>query len=89
MPVTPEIAARYNRSDMTGAVVVEVMQDSPAFRAGVRPGDIVLRVGSRDVETYGDVIDEIGRMQVGSTTSIVVWRGAARITLQVRIAERR
>ncbi len=89
MPVTPEIAARFNRRDMAGAVVVEVMPDSPAFRGGVRPGDIILRVGSRDVETYGDVIDEIGRMQVGSTTSIIVWRGSTRITVQVRIAERR
>jgi Do/DeqQ family serine protease len=51
-PVTPELARQFNLSGQSGVIVSEVEEGSPAARAGVRPGDVVLEVNRRKV---GDV----------------------------------
>lgn len=56
MPVTPSLRDQYELDDdMTGAVVVAVDPASEAGSKGIRPGDVVKRVGARNVRAPGDV----------------------------------
>lgn len=61
--VTPEIAESLEMSRPAGALVVGVTHNSPAEKAGLKPGDIVLSINGRKVdhpETLGYRLDTIG-----------------------------
>ncbi|HPJ38418.1 MAG TPA: trypsin-like peptidase domain-containing protein [Spirochaetota bacterium] len=87
-PIPEELAARLNRADTKGALVVGVMPGSPAQSGGLQRGDIIVRIGNRDINRFGDVIDIVGKTRIGSTLGIVVWRRGRTVTLSVRIIER-
>jgi Do/DeqQ family serine protease len=48
-PITPELARQFNLSGQNGVLVSEVEESSPAARAGIRAGDVVLEVNRRRV----------------------------------------
>jgi serine protease Do len=61
-PLTPEFRQRLRLADdVSGVVIADVARNSPAAREGLRPGDLIKRVGSREVNTPGEVIDEVKR----------------------------
>src|SRR5262245_11230068 len=57
-----------------GVLVSRVVEDSPASRAGMRKGDIVVSVNSKAVKSPGELTDVIRGAKVGQSTSIVVVR---------------
>lgn len=60
--LTPEFRQRLRLADDVGGVVIaDVARNSPAAREGLRPGDLIKRVGNREVNTPGEVIDEVKR----------------------------
>jgi serine protease Do len=86
-PVTQELAKQFGLEEAQGALVSDVIEGSPAEKAGLRRGDII-------VEYDGDkVVDSIGlRNKVASTApgtkaKMVVVRDGKRITITVEIGE--
>ncbi len=73
--VTPEIARRLRLENRTGAVITEIEQGSPAARAGLQPGDVIVRVGRQPVESAGDAQRELARIASGGTAFLRVIRG--------------
>ena len=57
-----------------GAVVTDVEPGSPAARAGLAPGDVILRVGRETVATAADASRELGRIPSGGTAFLRVLR---------------
>jgi serine protease Do len=47
--LTPELAKRFGHEGTEGALVGEVLNESPAFKSGIKRGDIILEFGSKDV----------------------------------------
>jgi serine protease DegQ len=84
--ITPEIAEAYDLPTSQGARVATVRSGSPAERAGIHEGDIVVSVNGRPV-TPGALRAEILRSGVGRTLSLVVQRGSRRVTLTPRLVE--
>jgi serine protease Do len=73
--ITPDVAQRLRLDRNTqGAVVVEVDSDSPAARAGIAEGDIIVRVGRQAVNSAADARRELERIQAGSTAFLRVLR---------------
>jgi serine protease Do len=59
--MTPEMARNYGLSEDQGVRVVDVQPDSPAAEAGVRPGDIILQVNQKPVQSLQDVKDALAQ----------------------------
>jgi serine protease Do len=73
--VTPEIARRLRLENRRGAVVTDIEQGSPAARAGMQPGDVIVRVGRTPVETAAEAQRELARIASGGTAFLRVVRG--------------
>jgi serine protease Do len=73
--VTPDIARRLRLENRTGAVITDVEQGSPAARAGLQPGDVIVRVGRQAVESAGDAQRELARIASGGTAFLRILRG--------------
>jgi serine protease Do len=73
--VTPEIARELRLDATRGVVIVDIEQGSPAARAGLRPGDVIARVGGTAVDTAADAQRELGKVPSRGTARLLVNRG--------------
>ena len=60
--------------NQAGVVIEGMPEGSPAERAGLQPGDLVVEVEGRRIRTNTDLLDTIKRQRVGSTVEIIVLR---------------
>ena len=68
-------------------VVHQVMPDSPAEKAGIRPGDRIISIDGEPVDSFLD-ISRIVVLKAGRDATVVVERGGVKTSLKVRIGER-
>jgi serine protease Do len=86
-PLTPDLAASFGAESQKGVLVSEVTPDSPAARAGLKSGDIVLEVDGRTVDSPGDVARAVGLAAPGRKTKLTLWRDTAKTTVDVVLGE--
>jgi predicted metalloprotease with PDZ domain len=67
--------AGYFGGQREGALVLEVSPESPAARAGLRPGDVIVSAGGREVEDPADVRDALNRADEGRVQLEVIRQG--------------
>ena len=84
----PEIVESLGEDVATGAVVTNVYVGSPAFRAGIRPGDIILTVGRRRIENADNLIQSVSDLMVNQEADFRTLRDGNTATLSVLIDER-
>lgn len=85
-PVTPEIASSLRLADAKGAMVNSVTADSPASKAGVREGDVILSFGDRPVASVQDLTRAVADTKAGATRDMKIIRDGRNQTLKVNIA---
>lgn len=83
--VNRDLAESFGLSRPRGALIAEVMADSPAQAAGLQAGDIVLSYDGEEVELSSDLPPMVGRTPVGETANLTVLRGGKEMELQVEI----
>jgi len=71
-----------------GALIVGVFIDSPADKAGVRAGDIVVAVDGKPVTGIRDLLDKITLHKPGEQVKIMVYRGPEKMTLDMKVTQR-
>lgn len=79
--------AEYFGADDGGALVTTVREDSPAAEAGLRAGDVIVRVGDEEIEDPGDLMRELARAEAGGVEIRVVRDGGER-TVRATLPER-
>lgn len=86
-PLTPELARSFGAKDNKGVLVSDVMVDSPAAKAGLKPGDILLEFEGKKLDTPADLQRAVGFAAPGRDTRLKVWRDQAEKTVDVKIGE--
>ena len=71
-----------------GAYVVEVVPGYCAEAAGVKAGDIIVGLGSYEVESYTDLTRALRKFESGSTTQITVYRSGQNVTMDITLDEK-
>jgi serine protease Do len=85
--VNAQLAESFGLDRPHGALVSSVEKDGPAARAGVAPGDVILAVGGRPIERFGELSSSIAAMKPGSDAQLAVWRNGKEQTLDVKVVE--
>ena len=76
-PLTSELAKSFEAKDDRGALVAGVLPDSPANKAGLKAGDIILEFDGKKVESSSDLQRSVGLTSPGRTVRVKVWRDRA------------
>ncbi len=71
-----------------GAVVRDVVPQSPAAAAGVRPGDVVVEFEGSAIHTWDDLLAAVGQRQPGQAVRVVVLRGGTRVDVPLTLGVR-
>jgi len=85
--VTPELAAQFDLDTPKGAVVTEVLGNSPAEKAGVRRGDVIVALNGQEVENLARLRLLVAAAPVGSRMTIQVVRDGKKRRIDVTIGE--
>jgi len=86
--VTPDLQRSLNLPVARGALVQDVSDDSPAYRAGVRPYDIIVTVEGREILTNEELIRDISGRSPGSIARLELLRDGRRYPVQLKLIER-
>jgi serine protease Do len=73
-PVSDVLAASFNLEPARGALVTAVRGQSPASRAGIRAGDIVLAYDGKAIGQPGDLLREVSDTAPGTRADVELWR---------------
>ena len=85
--LTPDLAAAMDLDLRGGAVVTRVEPRSPAERAGLRPGDVIVEVNGLPIDAAADLRNMVGLMPLGTQLDIVLYRNGSRRALGARVEE--
>ncbi|MBH0204580.1 MAG: Do family serine endopeptidase [Nitrospira sp.] len=83
-PMTPELAKKFGVTESEGVLVNEVFEKDPAASAGIKPGDIIVKIDSPN-----KLSRLIGALTPGATAHIEVVRDGNRLVLNVPLSARR
>jgi serine protease Do len=86
--LSPEDAERFGLPVESGAIVGRVEPSSGADAAGVRRGDIIVRLGNDPIDNAGDLFGALRDYQPGDTVELTVVRDGEELTLDVTLGER-
>lgn len=85
--VSKEVAESLGLSKPQGALVRGVEQGSPAEKAGVEPGDIILNYEGKFIEKSADLPRMVGNTKPGSKVTLQVWRRGSTKQLSATVGE--
>jgi serine protease DegQ len=86
--VTPDLAASYRLDSVKGALIAGVVRNGPAAKAGIRPGDILLQIGGKDVTDSAHMLDLIAALPPEQIAPVVVMRQGAPVQIEAMIGTR-
>jgi len=85
--VNAQIAQYYNLPADKGILVTRVFENSPAFRAGIVPGDMIVEADHKDINDMNQLTHELRSRKVGDGFSVTVQRGPQKGDIDMQLAE--
>ena len=86
--LTPDLRRHFGVSEEAGVLIGHVEPDSPADKAGLEVGDILVQVDGEPVDSAWDLGRAVRKKKEGETAALEVWRDGRAQTLTATIAER-
>jgi S1-C subfamily serine protease len=88
MALTPELAETFGLKQTEGVIVTGVLQNGPAANAGLRPGDLLLKVSGQPVKNVGDLLTQVAALTPGKSAKLEVVRRNQNLSLDVTPSQR-
>jgi serine protease Do len=84
--LTPDLAKSFNLPEAHGALVTDVTSDSPAAKAGLKSGDVIVEYNGRKVGRSEELPRAVADTPIGHQVPITVIRDGKRVTLHAQVA---
>jgi serine protease Do len=88
-PLTAELAKKFGVTEGEGVLVNEVFEKDPAALAGIKPGDVIVRIDGAVVDSPNKLSRLIATLTPGATSKIEIVRDLKHVTMDVPLTERR
>jgi serine protease DegQ len=85
--VTREVAAQLGLDQASGVLVMEVGDGTPAAKAGLKPGDVIVGTNGKPVDTVEDLFGELRRHRPGDRVTLTVVRDGREQQLTATLAD--
>ena len=86
--LTPEIAQTLNLPIKQGVLITGVLYSGPASAAGMRPGDVVVKIAGAPVANTAQLLNAVAALKPQANAVISVQRGDAALDLDITVAQR-
>lgn len=86
--LTPELADSFRLPVRHGVLITGVLQDGPASKGGMRPGDVVVSVAGTEVANTAQLLNAVAGLKPRSEAVVGVQRGDKTLQLKVQVAQR-
>lgn len=88
-PLTADLAKKFGVTEGEGVLVNEVFDNDPAALAGIKPGDVIIRIDGAVVDSPNKLSRLIATRTPGATSRVEIVRDLKRLTMDVPLTERR
>ena len=88
-PVTEEVAKQAKGKEGVGVIINSVFEGDPADRAGLKVGDIILKIGGSDIDSPNKMIRVIGAITPGQTINMDILRDGKSRVVPVKLESRK
>lgn len=85
--ITEAIRQSLKLNDTTGVLISEVVTNTPAEKAGLQPGDVIVKVNGEKVQGVESFRKRIAEIKPGTEVSLTIVRNGRRMTLKAVLAE--
>lgn len=88
VPLTEEYAGQLGLKTAEGALIGGLEENGPAARAGVRVGDVIVKINDTAIKDYNTLVDIVGKAPIAKTLKATIWREGKEINLFITVGER-
>lgn len=81
--LSPELAETFGVKASKGVIITGVLQNGPAARAGVRPGDVITAVGEKQIGNVQELLTAVAGLKPGDAARFALQRGSDKMELDV------
>jgi S1-C subfamily serine protease len=85
--LTPPLADQFGISPLKGVLVARILPLSPAHKAGIREGDIILRLGESETSSIEDLRKSLEALEVGEKVRVLLLRDGRKEWMTLRLEE--
>jgi serine protease DegS len=86
--MTQELAKSFNLKETKGVLISGVLGGGPADKAGIKPGDIIIKVDDQEQKNASEILNYIATLSPGNKIVLSGWRGENEFKTEVTVAER-
>ncbi len=85
--LTEEIAKHFNREPYSGVLIAQVIKKSPAHKAGLKTGDIIIKYNGKKITSVNQLRTLVAETEPGTKVKITIIRNGKKKTVKVKIEE--